>query len=45
MNLSENLKRARETSGLSQQEVADSLNISRQSVSKWETGVSPTKGY
>lgn len=38
MNLSENLKRARETSGLSQQEVADSLNISRQSVSKWETG-------
>lgn len=38
MNLSENLKNAREKAGLSQKDVADSLNISRQSVSKWETG-------
>ena len=40
MNLSERLKKARENASLSQQDVADSLNISRQSVSKWERGVS-----
>lgn len=45
MELSERLKKARENAGLSQQNVADSLNISRQSVSKWERGVSQTKGY
>ncbi len=38
MNLSQKLKNAREQANLSQQDVADSLNISRQSVSKWETG-------
>ena len=31
MNLSERLKKARENASLSQQDVADSLNISRQS--------------
>lgn len=45
MNLSQKLKNAREQANLSQQDVADSLNISRQSVSKWENGVSQTKGY
>lgn len=38
MNLSQKLKNAREQANLSQQDVADSLNISRQSVSKWENG-------
>ena len=38
MNLSEKLKNAREKAGLSQKDVAEALNISRQSVSKWETG-------
>ena len=38
MNLSQKLKSTREQANLSQQDVADSLNISRQSVSKWENG-------
>ena len=36
MNLSEKLLKLRKQSGLSQQELADQLNVSRQSVSKWE---------
>ena len=36
MNLSEKLVKLRKQSGLSQQELADQLNVSRQSVSKWE---------
>lgn len=40
MDLCERLKKARENTGLSQQEVADSLGITRQSISKWERGVS-----
>ena len=38
MNLSEKLKNAREKAELSQKDVAEALNNSRQSVSKWETG-------
>ncbi|MHC5250582.1 helix-turn-helix domain-containing protein [Enterococcus sp. LJL90] len=41
MVLSEKLKIYRESSGLSQTAVAEKLNISRQSVSKWENG----RGY
>ncbi len=41
MALAEQLKISRENKGLSQTEVAKRLNITRQSVSKWETG----KGY
>ena len=33
-----NLTEARRQSGLSQQEVAEALDISRQAVSRWETG-------
>ena len=36
MNLSEKLLKLRKQSGLSQQELADQLNVSRQSISKWE---------
>ena len=43
--LSNNLKRIRKLKGLSQEELAIKLNIVRQTVSKWENGVSPTKGY
>lgn len=35
--IGDNLKKARKSKQLSQREVADYLNISRQSVSKWET--------
>lgn len=36
MNLGKRLKSLRECNGLSQEELAKKLNISRQSISKWE---------
>ena len=33
------------TPGISQEQLAFELNVSRQAVSKWESGVSQTKGY
>ena len=38
--LQENIKGARKAKGLSQQELAVKLNVVRQTVSKWEQGVS-----
>lgn len=38
--LNENLKTIRKSKGLSQQELAVRLNVVRQTVSKWEQGVS-----
>lgn len=38
MNFSERLKREREKRGWSQAELAEKIYVSRQSVSKWETG-------
>ncbi|MDO4452599.1 MAG: helix-turn-helix transcriptional regulator [Lachnospiraceae bacterium] len=38
MGLSERLKENRERLGLSQGDVAEKLNITRQSISRWETG-------
>ena len=38
MSLGENLQRLRKESGLSQEDVAQKLFVSRQSVSKWENG-------
>ncbi|WP_207689088.1 helix-turn-helix transcriptional regulator [Criibacterium bergeronii] len=43
--LNENIKISRKSKGLSQDELAIKLNVVRQTVSKWERGVSPTKGY
>lgn len=40
MNLGEKLYNLRKNKNLSQEEVADKLNVTRQSVSKWETGES-----
>ena len=37
MNLGSNLYSARKKSGLSQEEVAEKLGVSRQTISKWET--------
>ena len=39
MNLGNHLFHARKKSGLSQEEVAEKLGVSRQTVSKWETDV------
>ena len=38
--LNENIKRIRKSKGLSQEEVAIKLNVVRQTVSKWENGMS-----
>ena len=38
--LSENIKTARKSKGLSQEELAVKLNVVRQTISKWEQGVS-----
>lgn len=45
MPFNQNLKYARKKAGYSQGDVAKKLNISRQSISKWENGVSQTKRY
>lgn len=45
MKLCEKLYELRRAAGLSQEELAERLNVSRQAVSKWENGVSQTKGY
>ena len=38
--LNENIKRIRKSKGLSQEEMAIKLNVVRQTVSKWENGLS-----
>ena len=38
MNTENNLAQARRQKGLSQEEVAEALDVSRQAVSRWETG-------
>ncbi len=40
MNLAENLKALREKSGMTQEQLAERMEVSRQTVSKWESGVS-----
>ena len=40
MSLSEKILSLRTQMGLSQEDLAEKLAVSRQSVSKWETGVS-----
>ena len=43
--ISNNIKHFRKAKGISQEEMAAKLNVVRQTVSKLENGVSPTKGY
>lgn len=38
--INENIKKYRKQKGMSQEEMAVRLNVVRQTVSKWETGVS-----
>ena len=41
MTFSEKLQNLRKANGLSQEQLAEKLNVSRQAVSKWETGAMP----
>ena len=38
--LNENIRTVRKSKGLSQEELAVKLNVVRQTISKWETGIS-----
>lgn len=40
MNMANRIQYLRKTKGLSQEELADKVGVSRQAVSKWESGVS-----
>lgn len=40
MNISEKIALLRKRNGMSQEKLANELDISRQAVSRWETGVS-----
>lgn len=44
-SLGEVLREERTRCKMTQEFVAESLGVSRQAISKWETGVSQTKGY
>lgn len=43
--INDNIKKYRKEKNLSQEEMAVRLHVVRQTISKWETGVSQTKGY
>lgn len=45
MSFNEKLQMLRKKNNLSQEELANMLDVTRQSVSKWESGVSQTKRY
>lgn len=40
MNMADRIQYLRKTKGISQEELASELNISRQAISKWESGSS-----
>lgn len=40
MNFADKLKEIRKTEGLSQEQLAEKMGVSRQAITKWETGVS-----
>ena len=41
MNFGENIQFLRKQSGMTQEELAEKMNVSRQTVSKWEAGSIP----
>lgn len=40
MSISEKIHQLRKCNGFSQEQLAEKLNVSRQAISKWESGVS-----
>lgn len=45
MEFNEKLQHLRKQKHLTQEQLAEKLYVSRAAVSKWESGVSQTKGY
>ena len=45
MSIADRIQTLRKSKGISQEELADKVGVSRQAVSKWESGVSQTKRY
>lgn len=45
MKFGEQIQQLRTYQKMSQESLANKVGVSRQSISKWETGVSQTKGY
>ena len=45
LNIAKTLILKRKEKGITQDELANYIGVSKASVSKWETGVSRTKGY
>lgn len=45
MEFCEKIKKIRTDNNLTQEQFAEKLFVSRTAVSKWESGVSQTKGY
>ena len=45
MEIGKIIQDLRKRKGLSQEELAEKIDVSRQAVSKWENGVSQTKRY
>lgn len=45
LNIARQIIRKRRERGITQAALAAHMGVSKASVSKWETGVSPTKGY
>ncbi len=45
LNIAKTLVLKRKEKGITQEELAAYIGVSKASVSKWETGVSQTKGY
>lgn len=43
--INDNIRKYRKEKGISQEEMAVRLHVVRQTVSKWENGVSQTKRY
>lgn len=45
LELKDIILQKRKEKNMTQEQLAEQLNVARQTVSKWETGVSQTKGY